>query len=289
MIDRITVFCFAASYAVTLALEITRLFFRSGVRGALMLAFAGAGLVAHTLFLVNRWTGEGGSALLSTAFDWYLVAAWLLAMCYLVLVYFHPRNSLGIFCLPLVLGLVSAAWFGASQEPLSEAEDKQLWHWIHGGSLLIGAVAAMIGFASGLMYLLAAYRLRHKLPPRMGFELPSLEWLEKVSERAIVVSVVCLLGGFGTGLMLSYLKNGAVWWTDVEVWTTTLLAAWIIAVAAFSFAYKPARQGRKVAYLTLGTFLFLAMTLAALLVGHEHGGPEAITPATPVEYPGGEP
>jgi hypothetical protein len=289
MIGKITVFCFAASYAVTLALEITRLFFRSGVRGALMLSFAGAGLVAHTLFLMNRWSGEGGYAPLGSAFDWYLVAAWLLALCYLVLVYFHPRNSIGIFCLPLVLGLVAVAWFGASQEPLAEAEDKQLWHWIHGGSLLVGTVAAMIGFAAGLMYLLAAYRLKHKLPPRQGFELPSLEWLSRASERAIVVSVVGLLGGFGTGLMLSYLTNGAVRWTDPVVWNATILAAWMVVVAVFNFAYKPARQGRKVAYLTLGTFLFLAMTLGALLVGHQHGGQEPGTPANPAGLHGGGP
>ncbi len=41
----ISVFCFAASYTVTLALEISRLWFRSGVRGAVMLGFAGAGLL----------------------------------------------------------------------------------------------------------------------------------------------------------------------------------------------------------------------------------------------------
>ena len=39
LISGITVFCFAASYSVALLLEITRLFFRSGVRGAVMLAF----------------------------------------------------------------------------------------------------------------------------------------------------------------------------------------------------------------------------------------------------------
>src|SRR5262249_667697 len=107
MIAKISIFCFAASYAVTLALEITRLFFRSGVRGALMLTFAGAGITAHTLFLIHRWTAEGANAPLSSEFDWYLVAAWLLALCYLVLVFFHPRNSIGIFCLPLVLGLIA--------------------------------------------------------------------------------------------------------------------------------------------------------------------------------------
>ncbi len=59
MIPKLTVLCFAPSYAVTLLLEITRLFFRSGIRGALMLGFAGLGLVLHTLFLGQALDGRG--------------------------------------------------------------------------------------------------------------------------------------------------------------------------------------------------------------------------------------
>jgi ABC-type transport system involved in cytochrome c biogenesis permease subunit len=213
----------------------------------------------------------------------------VLALSYLVLVFFHPRNSIGIFSLPLVLGLVAVAWSPlASPEPFPEVEGTRIWRWVHGGSLLVGTVAVMIGFAAGLMYLLAAYRLRHKLPPRQGLELPSLEWLGRVSERAIVFSVIFLLGGFGTGLVLSRLAHGAIWWTDPVVWSSTILSAWMIAVAVFNFTYKPARQGRKVAYLTLGTFLFLAMTLGALLAGHQHGTDGPGTLVNPVQHPGGE-
>ena len=54
MISGISITCFAASYAVVLALEISRLFFRSRVRWAVMVGFAGAGMVAHTAFLAYR-------------------------------------------------------------------------------------------------------------------------------------------------------------------------------------------------------------------------------------------
>ena len=42
-IENISITCFLASYAVALALEVSRLFFRSGVRGALMVGFSTAG------------------------------------------------------------------------------------------------------------------------------------------------------------------------------------------------------------------------------------------------------
>ncbi len=51
MLSGISVTCFAASYAVTLGLEISRLFFRLRVRWLVMIGFAGAGLLAHTIYL----------------------------------------------------------------------------------------------------------------------------------------------------------------------------------------------------------------------------------------------
>ena len=51
MLSGVGIICFASSYAVAWALEISRLLFRSGVRGVVMLGFAGTGLVAHSAFL----------------------------------------------------------------------------------------------------------------------------------------------------------------------------------------------------------------------------------------------
>ena len=48
MLSNISLTCFAASYFVTLGLEISRLFFRIPVRWIVMIAFAAAGLFAHT-------------------------------------------------------------------------------------------------------------------------------------------------------------------------------------------------------------------------------------------------
>ena len=68
-VSGISVVCFAASYAVALLCEASRLLFRSGVRGAAMIAFAAAGLVAHTLFLLWRAATEPAVPL-SSAVDW---------------------------------------------------------------------------------------------------------------------------------------------------------------------------------------------------------------------------
>ena len=50
-IDRITVFCFGASYFVALVLEVLHLLQPLRAERWLRTCFAGAGLVAHTIFL----------------------------------------------------------------------------------------------------------------------------------------------------------------------------------------------------------------------------------------------
>ena len=86
-LDGISIVCFSASYGVALALELTRLVFRSGIRGALMLGFAAAGLVAHSLFLTARVVSYRDTSVYGW-FDWYLLVAWLLTANSVDTVYF---------------------------------------------------------------------------------------------------------------------------------------------------------------------------------------------------------
>ena len=53
------------------------------------------------------------------------------------------------------------------------------------------------------------------------------------------------------------------------------MLAWLVAASIFSAAYRPARQGQKVAYLTVASFVFLAFVLGVLLLGEsKHGKPQ---------------
>ncbi len=283
MVGKITITCFAASYLVALLLELSRLLFSSRIRGAVMLGFAAAGFVAHTLFLGYRWFTERDA--LTSEFDWYLLAAWVLAGVYLYLVCYHPQNPIGLFTLPLVLVLVAVAQFWASRTPFPKTSGLNGYvAATHGLFLLLGTVAAAVGFMSGAMYLIQAWRLKHKkLAPQQGFRLPTLEWLQKTNSRAITMSGIMLVGGFLSGVLLSRFKYGGVRWSDPVVLSSSVLAAWMVAAATFNLVYKPARQGRKVAYLTLATFVMVALTLTALLFDPRHGGKDNAPAADPAQ------
>lgn len=282
MLSRVTIFCFAASYAVAWALEASRLWFRSGFRGAVMLGFGAAGLLAHTLYLAFQAGAE--SVPLSSEFDWYLLAAWLLAAIYLYLTLHFPRTSIGLFTLPLVLALIGVAYRFADRVPFPQTRASQLWGMTHGVFLLLGTVAVLVGFVAGLMHLVQSNRLKHKRLPAQGFQLPSLEWLERANSRATVFSAFMLTLGFASGVLLNVInreRSEADWlaWSDPVVWSNAALLAWMIAAALFSLLYKPARQGRKVAYLTVASFAFLVVALAVQLAstsGHGSRGPRDV-------------
>jgi ABC-type uncharacterized transport system permease subunit len=275
MLSGVSIVCFAVSYTVALGLEVSRLLFRSGIRGAAMLAFAGAGLLAHSAFLYHRVVNSDASPL-SSQQDWFLVAAWMLVVVYLYLVYYHPKNAFGLFILPLVLGLIAAAALFADPQPYAREPASKIWGMIHGISILTGAVAMLIGFATGLMYLSQARRLKHKRPPTRGFTLPSLEWLQKANGRAIVVSVLMLGVGVLSGMILNRINGDPLAkplpWTDPVVMTTTLMFAWLLVASGITLIYRPARAGHKVAYLTLASFVFLVIALGVgLLSETQHG------------------
>src|SRR5438067_8360505 len=118
MLAGINIVCFAASYLVALVLEITRLFFRLPIRALIIIGFMLAGLFAHTVFLCLRANVAAGSPL-STWYDWYLVAAWILALMYLGFAISRPQTNIGLFLLPLVLLLIAVGYSFRTAAPFS--------------------------------------------------------------------------------------------------------------------------------------------------------------------------
>jgi ABC-type transport system involved in cytochrome c biogenesis permease subunit len=148
---------------------------------------------------------------------------------------------------------------------------------LHGAALLLGTVAVLLGFIGGLLYLWQSRRLKQKTNRLKGLRLPSLERLQRVSEGALITSCCLLVIGLVSGILLNWWKgaDAAVPWTDPVVWPSAVLLMWLLLVLTFNAFYKPARQGRKVAYLTMASFMFLAFVIAILfLVPSSHGGPD---------------
>ena len=259
--------CFAASYAIALIIELSRLVFNFRWRWALTVGWAAAGLVAHSIYLIlqARIGMQARGAILSGWYQWCLIAAWAVAAIYIYLALTRPQAAYGTFLLPMVLCLIGLARLFPKDQFFSASKAYTAWGMIHGLSLLLGTVCVVSGFASGIMYLLHSYRLKKKLPMRIGFALPSLEWLQQWNERSLVLSAFLLGGGVLSGIVLNLLQHDSLPWTDPVVWTSSILFVWLVSLCIFNGFYRPARVGRKVAYLTIANFVFLVLVLAMVL------------------------
>jgi hypothetical protein len=200
--------------------------------------------------------------------------AWLLMAACLGWMLWRPGTAHGVFLVIPTLLLILVALQMPRQAEFFAPSAGRFWSAIHGTALLLGTGAAVIGCVSGTMYLWQSHRLKHKRPPLYGFRLPSLEWLQQINERSLLISSGLLLCGLVCGLRLNFgaAERADIFqpihpWTDPVVWTSGLLFAWLVAALLFNLLYRPAREGRKVAYLTVASFIFLGLVLAMALFG----------------------
>jgi ABC-type transport system involved in cytochrome c biogenesis permease subunit len=276
MLARVQVICFAASYAIALLLELSRLVFHSRIRGAVRLGFVAAGWFAHSAYLYYRAIHAHGSPL-SSYHDWYLLAAWVLVLVYFYLSSYHPHTHFGAFLLPLVLALIAVGALAADRAPIAAEPASKIWDAIHAASILLATVSVLVGFAAGVMYLGKMRRLKLKLSPFRGFQLPSLEWLQRTNSRALVVSLVMVGISIFSGVILNRINAGrhgpVLSWHDPLVLGTLVLFLWLLLHAVIAAVYRPIRRGRKVAYLTVVSFIFLVLVLAiGLFAKTQHAG-----------------
>lgn len=284
----ISVTCFVTSYLIVLVLELTRPWRELPLRRIGMLGFMLIGLVLHLVYLILRAQPSGGEAgLLATWYDWSLLLSWGLAACYLFFLIRRPEATMGYFLLPPVLGLVLLAILVRGYAPFSREEATGIWRNVHAMAMLVGALAVLLGFLAGVMYLIQSRRLKHKRVGRGRLRLPTLEGLQRLNRKCLYFSTTALGLGLLAGIVMNLNRWGQVGWTERGVIFSGVLLLWLLAATLFEVFYKPARRGRKVSYLTLASFGFLVLAMAAVLTS-PHGRqdvpapqPAAFQPAPP--------
>jgi len=271
---KISLSCFAFSYAIAMILEISRLFFRAPIRFLIIVGITIAGIFAHTVYLWLKFQKDfSGGTPMASWYDWCLMVSLAVAITYAIIAIKKNENSVGIFFLPLVLLLILIALLIKNREAFTPSEATNVWAITHGISLLLGTSAMIVAFVAGVMYLVHAFRLKKKMPPRVGFRLPSLEWLEQCNRLSLFYATGLIAAGLVSGAIMNILQNSenhaGIPWTNSVILSSGALLFWLIGVTIFEALYKPARQGQKIAYLTLASFVFLVMVLSFTLMA-EH-------------------
>jgi ABC-type transport system involved in cytochrome c biogenesis permease subunit len=262
--NRVTIICFLASYGLALGLELLHLWRGRVFLRVLALLTGAGGLLAHTLYLYARQPP------LLWQFSWMLFVAWVLAVFYLCGSLHYRRFNWGVFVLPLLLGLVGLGLlFGTPPTDLKGLwqQDLQyphrLWAPVHAGLILLASIGVCVGFLASLMYLLQAHRLRAKTPPGRGLRLLSLERLEMMNRRAILLAFPLLTAGVLAGVVLLVQGSDTVTWADPRVLATLVL--WAVFALLMYLRFAQHLRARQVAMLTIAAFIML---LCCLIISH---------------------
>ncbi len=235
-----------------------------------------SGLVAQSAFLIVSFQLDLVRSMFPSGwFVWGNLGAWLL-IAGLVLQLNHRRmHVFGLFVLPVAVVFFGLAYFAHRPTPDERAAAPMIWRSLHAGSLVVGSLAAVVAFSAGVLYMLQSNRLKQKRPS-LGSAIPSLEKLQLFGERGLLFATLAVGLGWISGVLMNLVAQAGepiVVWSHPVVWTASLLFGWLLAATSFGVLYEPARYGRKVAYLTIATGLFLAVELFVVwLTGHGGGG-----------------
>jgi ABC-type transport system involved in cytochrome c biogenesis permease subunit len=274
-VERISVYCFGACYALALLLELIHLLRPHTYLRLLSNALGGAGLLAHSLFLTAVLFLAPTETPLASQFGSLLFVAWILAIFYFYGALHHRRQAWGIFVLPLVLFLVILATAFPPDRDVRDAPEwlrsERLLPLLHNALLLLGAVGVCVGFVAGVMYLVQAHRLRSKTFHVGGIRLLSLERLEAMIRHAITTAFPLLTAGLLVGVFLLIPRWSQLAWLDPRIIST--VALWLLFALLFYLRYGYHLRARRLALLTIVAFGLLVCTLAASHTVTQGGGP----------------
>ena len=289
MLDRLSVLCFAGTYGLALLAELARFVVRSTVRWYLAAGLMALGWLVQTAFLANLALKKP-LVLVTTAFESIMVLSWIVALIGLYLMVRSPKPvAVGVFVLPLVLGLVIVAgWFAPRQSDWLEwGGTVAFWGTVHGVFLLAGAVFTCVAFFAGVMYLVQMRRLKAKRSSSIKLRLPSLEQSERINRGAITIAFPLLTFGLLIGMILSVVVSSegstitaahALHWTDPKVLSALMM--WLVFAVLLHARFRPAMRGKSVMVLTIVAFAFLVFTwvgVEALRLPTAHGAPKTTT------------
>lgn len=251
-LQQVTYACFGFSYLIAFLLEASQ-FVWPRLRWAGWF-FGLAGLFAHTIYLVAQRPG------LVSPHGSLLAVAWVVTIFYLYGTLHHARHAWAIFVLPIILGLVVVARLNISSDLATHngLNTERLWGMVHGILVLLSAVGVCVGFLASVMYLIQANRLRKKMNPLSSFKMLSLERLEAMNRRSIMVAAPLLTLGLLLGIFLLQAPESS--------FTLKLLGTiglWLVCILLLYLRTATHVPARKLAFLTIGAFVLMLLAFAA--------------------------
>jgi ABC-type transport system involved in cytochrome c biogenesis permease subunit len=241
-----------ALYCAALVAYIWHFAARRAVVGRAATTLLVFGALAHT-FVVGMQTMEVGHVPVTNASSAISTTVWLLALAYLYTEMTSDERAMGAFILPLIVGLQTIPAFNPGVEDRAEILQGPLFG-VHVSSLLFAYASFALAGVIGLTYVLLFKEIKAK---HLGFfyaRLPSLQVLDTMNYRAIVIGWIFLT----IGLLVGFVWSGSSASYDPRLQAMSIqdpkIFVALVCWAIYSFEALAARAlgwgGRRSAYLS---------------------------------------
>jgi ABC-type transport system involved in cytochrome c biogenesis permease subunit len=193
---------------------------------------------------------------------------WLLALSYLYLEITADERAMGVFILPIMVGLqvIPAVYPGfENADPVLDSP----WFWVHVSSLLFAYASFALAGVLGVTYMLQFKEIKKK---HLGFfytRLPSLQVLDSMNGRVVTIGWLFLTLGIAVGgLWATQIQSS----TDpraqaMSIQDPKILVA-IICWGVYSFALFARRaigwSGRRAAWLSALAFVIVLLNFVPI-------------------------
>ncbi len=212
------------------------------------------GFAFHTVFLFMRGQTDGRCPL-TNLFETQAFVAWAAVLFYLLIGSSYRVSFLGAFTAPLVLVICLAALLAPIDVPHVTESSRSPWVEFHAAIAILAYGAFALAFVAGGMYLLQERQLKNRRLSPSFLLLPSIEQLDVINFRLIVLGFVMLTVGMFGGL-ISYHIVGH-WPMPKIIWA---VGAWLLYAALLTARLVWSLRGRKIAVVSMMSF---ALVLAA--------------------------
>ena len=213
-------------------------------------------IAALTLMLVFR-TAATGRPPLGNLWEYLAAFGWGTLLVYAIFErhYRHPAIAVVALLLAATLLIVPEFLFSSAITPLVPALQNNRLLAIHVAVTLLSYSVTGVAFVAAVLYLVQAHGRRLAA-------LPSLDVLDELGYRAVIVAFPLLAAGIALGAYWGNIAWGRYWGWDPKE-TTALIS--LLALAGYLHARGLAKwQGRRAAWLIVASFAVIIFNIFAV-------------------------
>src|SRR6201993_3915835 len=256
------------AYLASMGLYLRFLYSGKELTGRLATSLMFMGLVAHYLALLMRAKGthtvpyhdlQGAMSLFG----------WLLAVTYLCLEIYHHQRTVGGFVLPVILAFFLASYVMPDHAKIPSTEHGVVFA-LHVTLSILAYAAFALSCVLSLMYLAEERFLKMRRLGGVGWRLPPLELLERMSHTSVLVGLITIAAGTALGFVAVDRQAGQHWYFDPKYIVT--LVVLLLYAAYFQLARTTAWRGARASKLCVFNFVLvvLSFTVVNLYLSQHH-------------------